>query len=129
MDAAFATTAEACHNNPGFQIMQLRCPVNSNQNIYIQSVSVGKAWTKCDDYFCVYETLEPEHRYFINLTNKCDGKSQCSISATDLANISKMEPYIFAECGNNTPLYNDRNKVLVDYICSGEFGTVHIVYD
>ena len=119
MEVGSTENVEACLNNPGFQVMTLRC-LNSLR-VYITSVSVGKAWIGCDSHFCVYGALKPDHVYFQNLTRSCDGKPTCTISATELNNISKIVPYIFEKCGNDTPAYNDRNKVMVDYICSGEF--------
>ena len=121
-DTVSAETVEACLNNPSMQTVHFQC--NNNMKIYIQHVSVGKSWELCDNFFCSYENLEQEHKYVQNLTNKCNGLSQCSILARELEDISRAEPYIFGKCGTPTPVYNDRNKVQVDFLCSGEFGHV-----
>ena len=119
-----AEVAEACQNNPGFQIAALRC--TTELKIYITNVSVGKSWSQCDSFFCSYHTIPVDHPYFMNISNSCDGQTQRMVSATELYELSKIEPFIFHICGNSTPSYinNYRNKVEVQYICSGKFVTL-----
>ena len=104
-----AEVAKACQNNPGFQIAWLRCTTESK--IFITNVSVGTSWSRCDDHYCSYHTIPFVHLYFMN--------------ATKLYELSKIEPFIFHICGNSTPSYinNYRNKVEVQYICSGKYVT------
>ena len=125
MDAILSVNAEvveACIYNPGFQIASLRCTTQSK--IYITNVSVGKSWVGCDSYYCIYQTLTVDHPYFMNISNSCDGRALCTVSASELYELSKTEPYIFPKCGNGSPLYNDRNKVTVQYVCSGKYATL-----
>ena len=113
---------EACHHNPGFQIMSLRC--TTGLKIYITNVSVGKAWALCDSFFCSYQAILVDHLYFMNISNSCDGQTQCMVSATELYELSKTEPYIFDKCGNSTPLYNNWIKVEFQNDCSCKYVTL-----
>ena len=118
-----AEVAKACQNNPGFQIAWLRCTTESK--IFITNVSVGTSWSRCDDHYCSYHTIPVVHLYFMNISNSCDGRTTCLVSATKLYELSKIEPFIFHKCGNSTPSYmnNYRNKVEIQYICSGKYVT------
>ena len=115
---------EACHNNPGFQMANIQC--TPGLKIYITNVSVGTKWVRCDSHLCGYHAITFDHLFFMNISNSCDGQTQCMVSATELYVLSKIEPFIFHKCGNNTPLYNERNKVEVQYICSGKFVTLSL---
>ena len=114
---------EACHNNPGFQMANIQC--TPGLKIYITNVSVGTAWVRCDSQLCGYHAITFDHLLFMNISNSCDGQTQCMVSATELYELSKIEPFIFHKCGNSTLSYinNYRNKVEVQYICSGKYVT------